>query len=421
MRVLVLSPDPLPLPGMPVCPLGLRAWSLAFGLRSQGMADVHLACPAREGIELPPIPGLHTFRRGGEAGLLANVKPEAMVVVSAEMLAALPDAGCPVVLDVTRPRASSRGVAALRASLARADKVMCATRGAAHFVQPLLLETGFGEEVPLRVPLCVAPDMPPVLSRKGGVQIVALRLDGDYSKEERDSLRAAVNGRGDATLDVISRDDGVSLDLLLARLSRADLAVTVRPAGVARSVHPSDESLLALWAGVPVLCDGDDSLADAVTTTRAGWVCEEDAGRQVARLLTKAEDVRRRAPRASELVRSGFTWDRAIGPLVGWLDAGAPVRRKASVPAAAHREVPAGRATRARKGEVSAARSPLGRISYAPPMVAPERATPLNMGLTIIAMALLLPIGLMLLALFGLAELMRHFAVGGPAMRDEKR
>jgi hypothetical protein len=353
---------------------------------------------------------------------LAEVKPDVLVVVCAEMLATLPEVNCAVVLDVTRPKGTAEGVAALRGAMARADKVTCAAKATAHFLQPLLLEAGFADEGALEVPLCLAPDMPPVLSRKGGLHVLALRLDGEFTKAERESLQAVANGSSGASLDVISKSDGVSFDRLLPRLVKADLAVTTCPVGSSRVPSSCDETLLALWAGVPVLCDGDDSLADAVTTTRAGWVCEEDMGRHVGRIVGKAEEVRRRAPRASELVRSSFTWDRAINPLAEWINAGAPLRDKASEPKpAAPQKTTEGRVTRARKGEVSAARSPLGRISYAPPMAAPERATPLNMGLTIVAMALLLPIGLMLLALFGLAELMRYFALGGPAVRGEKR
>jgi hypothetical protein len=420
MRILVLSPDPLPLPGMPVRPLGLRAWSLAFGLRSARMADVHIACPARDGVELPPIPDLHTFQSGGEAALIDSIKPDVLLTVSPSGLLALPDVQCPTILDVSRLQATAKGVATIRKALARADLVTCATPTAAHFLTPLMIESGFEQRKPTIIALCLAPDQPPIASRKGNPAVLALRLDSDYTAEEVESLRAVVEGKSGATLEVIARSDEVTFDNLLMRLTKADLAITMRPDGELRAINPCDATLLAMWAGVPVIHDADDPLTNAIAADRAGWCAEDDLPRVIGRLLAKPDDVRRRAPRAAELVRNSYTWNNAVAPLVEWLNAG-PKRRDKGATTELQSALPAARKTRLRAGEVSAAVSPLGRISYAPPPAAPEKATTVSMGVTILAMALLLPIGVMLLLLFGIAELLRPFLAVGSKKRLPRR
>ena len=42
-KILILTTEPLPLPGMAATGAGLRAWGLAFGLRSAGMTKVTIA------------------------------------------------------------------------------------------------------------------------------------------------------------------------------------------------------------------------------------------------------------------------------------------------------------------------------------------------------------------------------------------
>jgi len=420
MRVLVLSPDPLPIPGLPVRPLGLRAWSLAFGLRATHDADVRIVCPSFDGVKPPPIPGLLTFDRRGEAAAVKSVAPDVLVVVCAESLEALPDVSCRVVLDASRPTPSRQGIATLRTAIHRADLVTCATESTAQFLRPLLIEAGFEDAAPRVIAPCVAPDLPPLTTRDGAPAVLAIRMDAEFEEAELEPIRRVVQGKPGATLDVISSADAIAFDELLACLSRADVVITSRAPSASRSLFPCDESLLALWAGVPVMHDADDPLAEQIRGTRSGWSAELDTARTLARLLSKPDDMRRRKSHALEMVKAAFTWDRAVAPLADWL-ANNPQGRPRKNTESPVEPTPLTKSTHLRAGEISAARSTLGRISYAPQMEAPAKASPLNLGFTIVAMALLLPIGVMLLVLFALAEVVRLFLAGQPARRRQQR
>src|SRR5690606_15352818 len=80
MKLLVLTSEPVPLPGLPATGAGLRAWGLTFGLRAAGFPDTTLgfAADSVRGRELAPspVPGVSTFERGRLAEFIAAEQPD---------------------------------------------------------------------------------------------------------------------------------------------------------------------------------------------------------------------------------------------------------------------------------------------------------------------------------------------------------
>src|SRR5690606_25675961 len=94
-RVLVVTTEPLPLPGGLTTGAGLRAWGLAEGLRSSGL-NVTIATPL-EGEQaheqqagLDPNSPVRFFNRSELGGLVTNEKPDVIVMQHWGLVYALP-------------------------------------------------------------------------------------------------------------------------------------------------------------------------------------------------------------------------------------------------------------------------------------------------------------------------------------------
>ncbi|MBI5154346.1 glycosyltransferase family 4 protein [Candidatus Poribacteria bacterium] len=442
MRILVLTTEPLPLPGLPTTGAGLRAWGLAFGLRAAGFEDVRLgfAADSIRGRELPAegVPGVHAFERGNLGGFLEEHAPDAVVLQHWGLANALPALKCPLAVDLAGPHLLERQLWGSRdlagdlreklTALARADHVVCSGHFQRHYFLPFLFQAGFNPKENLCpvIPFSVSPDMPApnpdrdtsrflyagfFLPWQDPSAMLGWTMDS-LEKRERGTLVVAggahpggdvSGGQYDALVERIGkhpraeRHGVAAFDEFLGLLLNSGVFLDLMPRNPERELAFPTRTVVAMWAGLPVIHNNFDELAEPIERTKAGWTLDptdrDSFTRIVDRLAGHSEDVLRRGQNAQKLVRDNYTWDGTIGPLADWCRDPHKRQGKATV-------------TVTMPAERERARSRRPRISYSPPppVAGPNR---LQQVLSPLALLLALPISLVLLVLFGFAELVR--------------
>jgi hypothetical protein len=453
MRLLVLTTEPLPLPGLPTTGAGLRAWGLCFGLRAAGFDDVRIGFAAdsvrgRE-VDCSLVPGVSVFERGHLGEFVAGQQPDAIIVQHWGLMRDLPPVSCPLAIDLAGPHLLERQLWGSRdrggdireklLALSRADFAVCSGDFQRHYFLPFLFQAGFppgGNLCPV-IPFSVAPDIPAPSPDR---DLSAFLLSGYFlpwqdpraavewtleTLAERQKGRLLVIGGPHPSGDVsggghdelVRRIDEhphaervatMPFDQLLGRLLTSGTAIDLMPRNPERELAFPTRTVVFMWAGLPVIHNNYDELAEPIARAKAGWVLDpsDERGfkRLVERLVGHSEDVQRRGENAQKLVRDRYTWDRTITPLADWCRDPRPRedKRPPLVTVGAAEEPAAAGETRPRRRRGGSR----GRIEYSPaaPVTGPNR---LQQVLSPLALLLALPVALALLVLFGAAELVR--------------
>ncbi len=453
MRLLVLTTEPLPLPGLPTTGAGLRAWGLGFGLRSAGFDDVRMAfaADAIRGLDVDTsiVPGVFTFERGKLGEFIEEQKPDAIVLQHWGMASALPEVHCPLAIDLAGPHLLERQLWGSKdlagdlrekvAALARADHVVCSGEFQRHYFLPFLFQAGFDPGASAKlcpvIPFSVSPSIPTPADDR---DLSAFVYSGfflpwqdpsnalDWTLEtldERDKGKLIVvggahpggdvsGGRYDALLakldahERVERHGVMPFERLLDLMRHSGTAIDLMPRNPERELAFPTRTMFFLWAGLPVIHNDYDELAEPIDRAKAGWVLDpndKDKFQQtVKRLVGHSEDVARRGQNAQDLVREKYTWDKTIEPLAAWCRD--PHRREGKRPVTV--SVPTVPASATERKERKKRRARKGQVTYSPPppVAGPNR---LQQVLSPLALLVALPIALVLGVFFGLAELTR--------------
>src|SRR5690606_5452412 len=108
-------------------------------------------------------------------------------------------------------------------------------------------------------------------------------------------------------------------------------AIDLMPKNAERELAFPTRTVTYMWAGLPVIHNDYDELADPIARDRGGWTFDpadqKGLAKLIHRLLGHREDVERRSQNAQSLVRRRYTWDKTIAPLATWCEE--PTRREA--------------------------------------------------------------------------------------------
>jgi glycosyltransferase involved in cell wall biosynthesis len=455
-KILLLTTEPLPLPGLPATGAGLRAWSLGFGLRSAGLRDVTMAFAADavrgKDVPLDTIPGVTTFERANLDDFIAAQSPDAVVFQHWGLYRELKrPLRCPVAMDLAGPHLLERRLWGSRdpqadlkeklTALSQVDHVVCSGQFQRHYFLPFLIQAGHDPRANLCpvIPFSVSPDLPePAKDRDHATFLFAgmflpwqdpeatLRTVVKVLEERKRGKLVFIGGphpSGDvsggrfgalqdflAASPVVERASVMPFDALIGKLRNCGVAIDLMPRNAERELAFPTRTMVYLWAGVPVIHNDYDELADPIRLSKAGWTFDpSDLGgveKLVNRLLGHREDVERRSENAQKLVRDVYTWDRTIEPLATWCR-DPKVREDKRAPVTAGAElVPASGAVATPDAQLPRKKSRRGQISYAPP----KHLTDTSTGpwyLSPVVFVLALPVSAVLVLLFGLGELAR--------------
>ncbi len=361
MAILIITTEPLPYPGMVTTGAGLRAWSLAQGLRTQGF-DVITAMPTSvlpESAAQNPEIRSNCFERRNLTAFIQEKNPDVLVVQHWGLMREIEMVECPLVIDLAGPHLLERAYWGSEsfesdlyeklAALRRADFVICSGEFQRHYFLSFLALAGFSLEPQLLpvIPLSLSPEIPPYRQGEpdsfvyGGIFLpwqnprdALTWLLEVFDEQQRGSLTfyGGMHPEGDVSggtfqvlLERLEQHPRVKLkelipyDLLLDEYQHASVALDLMARNLERELAFTTRTMVYLWCGLPVIYNNYSELSGYISRYEAGWVVspEDEAGFKsiVAEILARPEEVRRRGQNAQRLVRDHFTWDKTIGPL----------------------------------------------------------------------------------------------------------
>lgn len=366
-RVLVVSGDTLPLPGLPTTGAGLRAWGLIKGLEARGH-DVAYLMPetslklAAPGVDLAAYRSFVYGNLGSEDlyRRMQELLPEVMVFQHWSTAVPFGRSPIPVVIDFHGPLMLEtlyqdlphyEGLRQLKIqTLARADFFTCAGERQRHYFYSWLMQAGFDlrQDLIQVIPVSLSPDMPARTPATGEVTFVyggvflpwqdpSVALETLVSTlEERNAGRLKLFGGKHPSIQIppgkyhdllphLERSPRVDLmgmiprDQLVETYLRSHVAIDVMARNPERELAFTTRTVEYLWCGLPVIYNNYAELADYIRAYDAGWTVDPLDATAIRSVIESILDdpagVARKSINAQRLVRERLAWDRTIEPL----------------------------------------------------------------------------------------------------------
>ena len=376
-KVLVVSPDLLPLPGLPTTGSGLRAWGLAQGLAGRGhrvtLSMPEAACHGRE-ERIPPKILAIAWKPGKLHELVEALAPDAVLACGWSTLSHLTkEIPIPILIDQHGPHIIERAFQKYQnyetnarekqTSLSRADFFTCAGEQQRLYFLPWLMDSGFSlEENRVGViPVSLSPELPNRLPAEGETTFVygGIFLPWQDPSLSLETLVEVLESRGRGLLKFfggehpfiplntdafkklkerlersprVKAEPIISREELLKIYSRAHVAFDVMKRNPERELAFTTRTVEYLWCGLPVVYNNYAELAGYIRKYDAGWTVDpEDKGSIAAvieEILADPALVSRKSANAHQLVRECFTWDKTIEPIDAFLRSPPSGRKK---------------------------------------------------------------------------------------------
>lgn len=366
-KVLVISSDILPYPGMPTTGSGLRAWGLGQGLKSCGH-DVVFSMPytalnGREETVSPEILEL-AWKPGNILKVVEASDPDVIVACGWHLMTFLPteQLGVPIVVDQHGPNNLERayqkhGTSEQNArekimALQKADFFTCAGHKQMTYFQKWLEQAGWTDqercEQTAVVPFSISPDLPERQPLNGEITFVygGMFLPWQDPSISLSTLVEVLERRNCGKLlffggkhPIAQIDTGifdelvvqlkksprvitpglVSHEELIADYTRAHVAIDVMQRNPERELAFTSRTVEYLWCGLPVIYHDYAELSDYIRAYNAGWTVAPADKEAIITILNDIfdhpEQVIERGRNAQRLIREQLTWDNTITPL----------------------------------------------------------------------------------------------------------
>ncbi|MBN1866904.1 glycosyltransferase family 4 protein [Candidatus Sumerlaeota bacterium] len=367
MRILVVTTEPVPLPGFPTTGAGLRAWGLVQGLRSRGL-DAEIAMPRDAVSSVDPEARARAepflFDRENLTAHVLGRKPDVVVMQHWGLMNRLgAEVRRPLAIDLHGPHllerafwgsaSPERDLEQKIAALARADFLTCAGEFQRRYFLSFALQAGFDVRDPALlapIPFSVSPETPPAGEHApstffyGGILLpwqdpsVGIETLLETLESRSEGRLVFVAGRhpaGDVSggrFDpIVRRLEGSERVSVRSSMTHDEFESTLRGCGVAldlmarnaeRELAFTSRTVVYLAQGLPAIYNDYSELSQWIARYEAGWrldPLDRDGLRAVlAGILDDPGEVRRRGENALRLVRERLTWDRTIDPLAAW-------------------------------------------------------------------------------------------------------
>ncbi len=369
-RILLISSDVLPYPGMPTVGSGLRAWGLGHGLKSCGhevLFSIPRAALSKWADIAPPELIDLAWEHHTLTSIIQRVAPDIVVVCNWPVMNAVQvdQLTMPVVLDQHGPHYLERqhqGFGDPKGNrqkkieaLKKADFFSCAGQKQWAYFQTWLEEAGWSEEDRREktgfIPVSLSPDLPPRQPDEaltfvyGGVFLPwqdptagLFSLVEAMNEYQRGTLYffggkhpvySVNSGIFEELLEQLERHPQViapgmvSHDDLMERYSKAHVAIDVMKRNQERELAFTTRTVEYLWCGLPVLYQDYAELSDYIKEYEAGWVVNPENPPEIKAALKEIfeqpELVAERSQNAQKLVRERLTWDKTISPLENFI------------------------------------------------------------------------------------------------------
>ena len=361
-RILVISGDILPYPGLPTTGAGLRAWGIGKGLESKGHT-VLLAMPQMPAGRFTQVPTELQdllYVKNDLTQFVKRHKPD-MVVLQHWCLASFLDNSLevPLVIDFHGPllletqfqdnptleKLQRDKITALH----KADFFTCAGEKQRHYFFPWLMLAGcdLREDLIHTIPVSLSPDLPTHASAGeisfvyGGVFLPWQNpVKGLYTLIEalekhntghlkffggKHPVVAFSTGRFDELRAQLEQSSKVLIqpmvprEQLIQEYCRSHVAIDIMQRNAERELAFTTRTVEYLWCGLPVIYNDYAELSSYIKGYNAGWALDPqdtDGLQQVVEdIIASPELVAERSLNAQRLVRERLTWDKTIAPL----------------------------------------------------------------------------------------------------------
>lgn len=367
-RVLVVSGDTLPLPGLSTTGAGLRAWGLIKGLEACGhgvsylMPETSLKSAA-PGVDLAAYRSV-VYNNFGSNDLyrrITELTPEVLVFQHwSSAVSLVGHRAIPVVIDFHGPLMLEtlyqdgpyyEGLRQLKIqTLAKADFFTCAGERQRHYFYPWLIQAGFDvrQDLIQVIPVSLSPDVPARTPATGEVTFVyggvflpwqdpSVALETLVTTlEERQTGRLKLFGGKHPSIQIppgpyqdlvprLERSGRVDVmgliprDALVETYLRSHVAIDVMARNPERELAFTTRTVEYLWCGLPVIYNNYAELADYIRDYDAGWTVDPLDARAIRAvieaILADPACVARKSLNAQRLVRERLAWDQTIAPL----------------------------------------------------------------------------------------------------------
>lgn len=369
-RVLVISSDILPYPGLPTVGSGLRAWGLGQGLKSRGHEVIFsmpkAAVTGREKVVPPEVAKL-AWEPGTLLSVVHAAEPDVVVVCNWPILDAIPThlLEIPVILDQHGPHLLEReyqkfgdpeeNVQSKLRTLRKADFFTCAGEKQMTYFQAWLERAGWTEqerhERTAAIPISLSPNLPehnpqneltfvyggvflpwqdPSVSLSTLVEVLNQRKTGKlYFFGGKHPVYTVNSGIFESLLSQLQKSPYViapgmvSHENLIAKYTIAHVAIDVMERNPERELAFTTRTVEYLWCGLPVIYNNYAEITDYIREYNAGWIVDPEDREAIATVLNEIfehpEQVAERSQNAQRLVRERLTWDKTITPLDGFV------------------------------------------------------------------------------------------------------
>ena len=366
MRILVVTTEPLPLPGCMTTGAGLRAWGLVEGLRASGFeVEPAMAEDAVKGFsptarkEVAP----YLFARERLTEHVRERAPDVLVMQHWGLMNRLGRVDCPLAMDLAGPHLlerrywgspnPARDLDEKLSALRRADFLTCSGHFQRHYFLGFAALAGFDpaatDLLPV-IPFSVSPDLPyvnghdplafvytgmflPWQDPRIGIEAVLSVLE----KRQKGSLKfvGALHPAGHVPLgdfrEILERvgrspraaiEDARPFDELQRLLRACGVALDLMSYNPERELAFTSRTVVYLSCGLPVIYNNYSELSGLIAEYEAGWCLDPEDSAGVAalteHLLDDPVEVEIRRECARRLVRERLTWNRTIVPLAKW-------------------------------------------------------------------------------------------------------
>jgi hypothetical protein len=365
-KVLLLTTEPVPIPGSATTGAGLRAWGLAQSLSRAGLnvtigscgLDAEASVTTGSGTDCTVRP----FARGNMGALLDEVHPDIVVLQHWGLARELTELTVPLAIDLAGPHLlerlywgssdPQRDVEEKLAALRRADFVTCSGHYQRHYFYPFLLMAGFDlrtTSVPV-IPFSVPPPAKVRHYEPGseptfvyGGAFLAWQDPTNAITWLLEEMDAAGKGRllfYGGTHPVIDASGGKfaglsrllknhprvemrgwkSFDELLSEYSReGDVALDLMARNPERELAFTTRTMIYLHCGLPVIYNNYSEVSDIIEEHACGWTldpADEQGLRTLARRLLNAEIDLQRYREGALAAAAEYDWTRTGQPLV---------------------------------------------------------------------------------------------------------
>lgn len=376
--VVVLTTEPLPLPGGRTSGAGLRAWGLAEGLRSRGF-NVVVACPAVAGApevvsDNPMFAHAHTFRRDAIGEFLEREKPDVVVLQHWGLAAEVPELSVPFAIDMFGPHLLERlywggsnferNFAEKLAALRRADFLTCSGVVQRPYFYPIMAQAGYDLKkdtlpvIPLSVPPPgweerAYPDRTGEAKARipdsfvyGGAFLAwqdpdkaILWLLDEMDRAGRGRLyfhcgaHPVIDASGGKFAAIVEKIAGhprvetrgfLEFDKSLKTYRGYSVALDLMGRNPERELAFTTRTMFHFYAGLPVIYNDYSEISSIIRERNCGWAVSPDDEAQVRGVFrsilageSPVEEMRRNATQ----VASDYSWDNTITPLAEFCEA----------------------------------------------------------------------------------------------------